>query len=378
MERIPQEQQEQKKFTVDVGFDDLAAVIPEFKKMIGFDQKNDYHTLTLDVHTKEVDRQLLEDPFVLSLPPRMQKLIHLAALMHDLGKTDDIGLEGERGRQIHPTDPNKFRYVGHEKVSASLAEKILRNHFDLPLEELAFVVSLVALHDEIMKVINIFSGQQIPPKAKRQAMLEAPGRTFNLPSSSDLTPYGYLMDKVSELPIDISIKDKLNIVISFGLADKKANYTEESRTVLESSPRESDRQQIAFVLEKCRIQLAAMNEFRKAMPAIVDAVIGMRAGDNARPSVVQLPSGEYIYDKNIKVDLPVELDAVVGLSAEQKEKLIKPFTRLKLNLEHGDLSPSKDMARGLLRHKMRLTDEQLSEFLSAAGYNPDQIEVLLS
>jgi len=27
---------------------------------------------------------------------------------------------------------------------------------------------------------------------------------------------------------------------------------------------------------------------------------------------------------------------------------------------------------------MRLTDEQLSEFLSAAGYNPDQIEVLLS
>lgn len=83
----------------------LAAVIPELKPMIGFDQRSPHHAYDLFTHTAHV---------VENVPPDLP--LRWAALLHDVGKvpcftTDETG----RGH-----------FYGHPQVGSDMAEDILR------------------------------------------------------------------------------------------------------------------------------------------------------------------------------------------------------------------------------------------------------------
>lgn len=83
----------------------LAAVIPELRPMIGFDQRSPHHAYDLMTHTAHV---------VEAVPPEVT--VRWAALLHDVGKvpcftTDETG----RGH-----------FYGHAQVGGDMAEEILR------------------------------------------------------------------------------------------------------------------------------------------------------------------------------------------------------------------------------------------------------------
>ena len=83
----------------------LAAVIPELKPMIGFDQRSPHHGYDLYTHTARVVAGTPAD-----LPLRW------AALLHDVGKIPTFTLD-ENGRG---------HFLNHAAVSAEMADRILR------------------------------------------------------------------------------------------------------------------------------------------------------------------------------------------------------------------------------------------------------------
>jgi hypothetical protein len=48
----------EQKLPLDVSYEQLEAQIPEVAKMKSLDQRSDFHTLTLDEHTKQLGRNL--------------------------------------------------------------------------------------------------------------------------------------------------------------------------------------------------------------------------------------------------------------------------------------------------------------------------------
>ena len=83
----------------------LAAVIPELRPMIGFDQRSPHHAYDLYTHTAHVVAGVPGD-----LPLRW------AALLHDIGKVPTFTLD-ETGRG---------HFLNHAEVSAEMADVILR------------------------------------------------------------------------------------------------------------------------------------------------------------------------------------------------------------------------------------------------------------
>ena len=83
----------------------LAAVIPELKPMIGFDQRSPYHAFDLFTHTAQVTG---------SLPAELP--LRWAGLLHYTGKIDTFTM-GEDGRG---------HFYGHAAVSAEIADRVLR------------------------------------------------------------------------------------------------------------------------------------------------------------------------------------------------------------------------------------------------------------
>ena len=106
----------------------LQDVIPELYKIVGFDQKNSHHTLTLDKHTFKVCENL----------PKTEEWKWIG-LLHDLGKlVDGIGV---------PKKTNKYEYTykGHAGASAELAICIL-NRLGFTKEFMDKVVPIINLH----------------------------------------------------------------------------------------------------------------------------------------------------------------------------------------------------------------------------------------
>ena len=102
----------------------LAAVIPELKPMIGFDQKTPYHAYDLFTHTAYVVENIPED-----------LTLRWAALLHDTGKiatftTDETG----RGH-----------FYDHAKHSSRIADDVLRR-LKAPTQLREAAVRLVQLH----------------------------------------------------------------------------------------------------------------------------------------------------------------------------------------------------------------------------------------
>ena len=82
----------------------LAAVIPELKPMMGFDQHSVHHRYDVFAHTAQV---------VGLVPPQL--VLRWAALLHDVGKPACFALD----------DEGRGHFYGHAKVSAGMANDIL-------------------------------------------------------------------------------------------------------------------------------------------------------------------------------------------------------------------------------------------------------------
>jgi len=231
------------KLRLDASFDEMAARIPAVASMVGFDQKNDHHALTLDEHVKQVVKGLLENEFIASHPKK--NLIVLAGYLHDIGKTSP------EGQQIHRRDPEKRQYVDHEKVSVKMASPILINEFEsMSDEDLEFVLSLIKLHASALNLVGNFEKNDHP-------------------KGSALEAYSNFIGEVEKIPGDLSTLDKMKIVFAFNKADKLGGYNEKSD---KNNPR------IAAILSKSKKQAAVLNEMIKALPALLEAVKARRGG----------------------------------------------------------------------------------------------------
>jgi tRNA nucleotidyltransferase/poly(A) polymerase len=93
----------------------LAALLPEFRAAIGFEQESRYHSMTVDEHTFAVVQAAADA----QLPLR----VRLAALFHDLGKPH-VAWRGTDGR-LHYYAKHGYSERSHEQVSADLAAAAL-------------------------------------------------------------------------------------------------------------------------------------------------------------------------------------------------------------------------------------------------------------
>lgn len=85
---------------IDIYRDEIIELIPEVSTMINFDQNNDAHQYDLWMHSLHT---------VVNLPRDINdNVIHIAALLHDIGKPDCI--------IVKPGDPD-YHYYGHPEVS---------------------------------------------------------------------------------------------------------------------------------------------------------------------------------------------------------------------------------------------------------------------
>ena len=102
----------------------LAAVIPELKPMLGFDQHSPHHAFDLFTHTA----------YVVENVPK-QLTLRWAALLHDTGKVPTF-TQDENGRG---------HFYGHAGESAKLAEEILRR-LKAPTDLREQTLQLISLH----------------------------------------------------------------------------------------------------------------------------------------------------------------------------------------------------------------------------------------
>ncbi len=116
----------------------LAAVIPELKPMIGFDQRSPHHAYDLFTHTAHV---------VEEVPPDLT--LRWAALLHDVGKvpcftTDETG----RGH-----------FFGHAEAGAEMAGAILRR-----------LKAPSALREDVVTLIRNHMARRLTQKAMRRVV----------------------------------------------------------------------------------------------------------------------------------------------------------------------------------------------------------------
>ncbi len=240
------------KLTVDASFDEIAERIPEVQAMIGMDQRNDYHCLTLDAHTKEFVRNLLEDPYIQAHPKR--DVIALAGNLHDTGKVSP------EGQQVHPKDPAKRQYIGHTKESARIAAEIIDKYFvGIEEEDKALIVALARLHGSALELLLNFTED-------------------NQPKGKALRAYDDFLARVEAIPVDISLEDKMRIVFAFNRADRLARWDEDS-------PKKDPK--VQGLKEQVGEQLQGLAELQKALPTMIEAVnkrrIGQRELDEGVP-----------------------------------------------------------------------------------------------
>jgi tRNA nucleotidyltransferase/poly(A) polymerase len=114
---------------------------PGMEETLGIrqDQRNEHHRLDLLDHTVEIVRNLNQLLHQRGESAKLRALMNLAALFHDFGKMHPDG------RQEHPQKPGQMMYAGHERVSARLAEEVLKA-IGVGSADRALVTKIVVLH----------------------------------------------------------------------------------------------------------------------------------------------------------------------------------------------------------------------------------------
>lgn len=252
----------EQKIRLAANYEELETKIPEVKAMQGFDQKSDFHDLTLDKHTQKLVSGLEQDEFIKTLSEKNQELILLAGKLHDLGKVTP------EGSQVNPKNPEKLHYIGHEKESERVIREILPKYFQLSAEEIDFVAKLAGLHASALNLVGNFEKK-------------------NQPRGSDLKAYDNFLQKVEEIPGNLELGQKVEIIIALNKADKMAGFDSSSDSNLEK---------VKKLMEGADRQVKVMEEMQKAWPALIEAIQGKRNGNQTAGIVFE--NGAYRYDKS--------------------------------------------------------------------------------
>lgn len=105
---------------------DILALFPEFKTVIGKEQHGTHH-FSIDIHTLKVLQGVMSDPRYKALPDKDKKLLNIATLLHDLTKAEKL---------IDKTHPAYSAYDAYhilDKMDLSEADRIevyqiIKNH----------------------------------------------------------------------------------------------------------------------------------------------------------------------------------------------------------------------------------------------------------
>ena len=187
----------------------LAAVIPEIKPMLGFDQHSPHHAYDLFTHTA----------FVVENTPR-QLCLRWAALLHDTGKVPTF-TQDENGRG---------HFYGHAKESAAFADTILRR-LKAPTALREEVVTLIELHmtklEPTKKVLRRWLSRLGRPTLDKLLALQKADMiskgvdvTRELPQFSNLQT---ILDEIDAENACLSLKDlavKGNDLMAMGITGK--------------------------------------------------------------------------------------------------------------------------------------------------------------
>lgn len=105
----------------------------EFTNMLSYDQNSKYHDFTLDVHS------LLTYKYARNHLNSNNHILKVAALLHDIGKPD--------AAEVNP-NTGFTNYIGHAKVSATIAREILTK-LKFPKIEINKICELIEFHDMV-------------------------------------------------------------------------------------------------------------------------------------------------------------------------------------------------------------------------------------
>lgn len=107
----------------ETGLYRVAFNVPSMQNLkdVQMDQQNKHHKLNLMRHTVEVLRNLNDLMKDNGESNEMRGLMNIAAMFHDFGK-----LHPEI-QQPDPKDPDNMQYLGHEDVSAEIADEVLKS-----------------------------------------------------------------------------------------------------------------------------------------------------------------------------------------------------------------------------------------------------------
>ncbi|MFH1830752.1 MAG: HD domain-containing protein [Pseudomonadota bacterium] len=311
-------------------YEEIENRIPVVRAMQGYDQRSDFHSLTLDGHTREVVRHLEANPFVQAHPQK--DLILLAGKLHDIGKMSPDG------QQVDSRNPEKRKYVDHEKESERLVRELLPKYFNLSTEDQEFVAVLVGLHASALNLVNNF-------------------QTNNQPEGKHLGAYDDFLSKVEPVKGNASLEDTMRIVFAINRADKMAGYNEAS---------DKNDPKVRSIIEKSEKQVAALDGLEKALPALIAAIQGRRSGDNNAGIV--LIDGTYYYNhvapkEEKKIEIPAELEQFRTVLGDKIEAVATVYPRLKLLKEQGKAGALQNLVQGVLRNKLGLNDEVIAAIL---------------
>jgi hypothetical protein len=319
---------EEEKLSLASPYEELEAKIPEVAAMKGFDQRSDFHDLTLDEHNKEFLRRLEGDEFIAGLPEKEKGLVVLAGKLHDLGKTSP------EGQKPHPKEPGKMQYPGHEKESERMAREVLSQHFSLSKEDAEFVAKLTGLHASALNLVNNFQGNR-EPKGK------------------DLKAYDDFMKKAEEIPGPLTLIDKMKIVFALNKADIRACYNGVS---------DKNSEKVKTIMERAETQIKVLGDMEKALPALLEAVEGRRGGDQTAGIVCE--NGEYKYVKpeaKPAAEIPAELKKLGGVLRDKTKDVAEIYPKLKA--QKGNEKALAGMVNGVLKNKIGLSEEQIKAVL---------------
>jgi hypothetical protein len=121
--------------------------LPETAELVGLKSANGVHKRTVDVHTKEVVDRLLSLPEFAALDEKPQRLVEIAAYLHDIGKGPRARWDSNGGLQS--VDPN--HPVGAMPMMADILTKYVGTVGKASARKL---MKLVCYHDLVGEVLG--------------------------------------------------------------------------------------------------------------------------------------------------------------------------------------------------------------------------------
>ena len=123
------------------------ACLPETAELIGLESENDVHTEDVGAHTLSVVRNLISSPEFGGLSQADQRLVELAAYLHDIGKGPKSRWADKGGKQ--QVDPD------HPIKSAEMLRRILTGEVtEIKPRSVRVLMKLVCYHDLIGDILG--------------------------------------------------------------------------------------------------------------------------------------------------------------------------------------------------------------------------------